>query len=91
MTGPSTPDRPARPVVNDLLSLHSGSIRLKIYGVERTLVDCFRHRRRLGMEPVLEALKDAINQRRLNVDELWRQAQAQRMQRVMTPELEALL
>jgi hypothetical protein len=43
------------------------------------------------MEPVLEALKDAINQRRLNVDELWKQAQAQRMQLVMTPYLEALL
>ena len=43
------------------------------------------------MDPVLEALKDAINQRRLSVDELWRQAQAQRMQRLMTPYLEALL
>jgi predicted transcriptional regulator of viral defense system len=72
-------------------ALRSGPIRLKVYGVEKTVVDCFRHRRRLGMEPVLEALKDAINQRRLNVDELWRQAQAQRMQRVMTPYLEALL
>ena len=30
-------------------TLHSGSIRLKVYGVERTLVDCFRHCRRLGM------------------------------------------
>jgi len=39
------------------------------------------------MDPVLDALKDAINQRRLNVDELWRQAQAQRMQQVMTPYL----
>jgi predicted transcriptional regulator of viral defense system len=72
-------------------SRRSGPIRLKVYGVEKTLVDCFRHRRRLGMEPVLEALKDAISQRRLNVDELWRQAQAQRMQRVITPYLEALL
>jgi predicted transcriptional regulator of viral defense system len=69
----------------------SGPNRLKVYGVEKTLVDCFRHRRRLGMEPVLEALKEAISQKRLNVDELWRQAQAQRMQRVMTPYLEALL
>lgn len=43
------------------------------------------------MEPVLEALKDAIKQRRLNVDELWQQAKAQRMQRVMAPYLEALL
>jgi len=72
-------------------TIRSGPIRLKVYGVEKTLVDCFRHRRRLGIEPVLEALKDAINQRRLNVDELWRQAQVQRMQRVMTPYLEALL
>ena len=30
----------------------SGPIRLKVYGVEKTLVDCFRHRRKLGMEPV---------------------------------------
>jgi len=72
-------------------TIRSGPLRLKVYGVEKTLVDCFRHRRRLGIEPVLEALKDAINQRRLNVDELWRQAQVQRMQRVMTPYLEALL
>jgi hypothetical protein len=43
------------------------------------------------MEPVLEALKDAISQRRLNVDGLWQQARAQRMQRVMAPYLEALL
>ncbi len=43
-------------------TLRSGPIRLKVYGVERTLVDC-----------------------------LWRQAQAQRMQRVMAPYLEALL
>jgi hypothetical protein len=36
---------------------------------------------------------DAISQRRFNVDELWRQAQAQaqRMPRVMVPYLEALL
>ena len=88
---PSPPFLPARPVVNDLLTLHSGSIRLKVYGVERTLVACCRHCRRLGMAPVLEALKDAINQRRLNVDELWRQAQAQRMQRLMTLYQEALL
>lgn len=72
-------------------TVRSGPIPLKVYGVEKTLVDCFRHRRRLGMDPVLEALKDAINQRQLNVDELWRQAQTQRMQRVMSPYLEALL
>lgn len=58
--------------------------------MEKALVVCFRHRR-LGMEPVLAALKDGINQRRLNVDELWQQAKAQRMQRVMAPYLEALL
>jgi predicted transcriptional regulator of viral defense system len=72
-------------------TIRSGPSRLKVYGVEKTLVDCFRHRRRLGMEPVLEALRDAIHQRRLNVDELWKKAQAQGMQRVMTPYLESLL
>ena len=72
-------------------TLRSGPIRLKVNGVEKTLVDCFRHRRRLGMEPVLEALKEAISQQRLDVDQLWQQAKALRMQRVMTPYLEAIL
>ena len=72
-------------------TIRSGPIYLRVYGVEKTLVDCFRQRRRLGMEVVLEALRDAIGQRRLNVDELWRQAKPQRMQRVMAPYLEALL
>ena len=58
---------------------------------EKTLFDCFRHRRRLGMGFVLEALKDAISQRGLNVDEPWQQARVHRMQRVMVPYLEALL
>jgi hypothetical protein len=72
-------------------TIRSGPIRLRVYGVEKTLVDCFRHRSRLGMEVVLEALRDASSQRRINVDELWRQAKAQRMQRVIAPYLEALL
>jgi predicted transcriptional regulator of viral defense system len=72
-------------------TIHPGPIRLRVYGMEKTLVDCFRHRRRMGMEVVLEALRDAIGQRRLNVDELWRQAKPQRMERVMAPYLEALL
>ena len=39
----------------------------------------------------LQLWEAAIGQRRLNVDELWRQAKPQRMQRVMAPYLEALL
>jgi len=74
-----------------VLKLRSGLISLQVYGVEKTLVDCFRHRRRLGMELVLEALKDAISQRGLNVDEPWQQARVHRMKRVMVPYLEALL
>lgn len=46
-------------------TLRSGPIRLQVYGVEKTLVDCFRLRRRHGMKLLLEALKDAIKQRRL--------------------------
>ena len=32
-----------------MFKLRSGLIRLQVYGVEKTLFDCFRHRRRLGM------------------------------------------
>ncbi len=68
-----------------------GAIPLRVYSLEKTLVDCFKYRRRLGMEVVLEALRDAVQQRRIQTDRLWTLATACRMQTVMKPYLESLL
>lgn len=56
----------------------------------RTVADCFKYRNKIGMEVVLEALKDAWNDRRVRIGELEAYARVCRVERVMRPYLEAL-
>jgi predicted transcriptional regulator of viral defense system len=63
---------------------------VRIYSLPKTLADCFKYRYKLGMEVVLEALKDAWNGRRVRMSELDVYARACRVERVMRPYLEAL-
>lgn len=64
---------------------------IKIYGVAKTLADCFKHRNKIGIDIVLEALKDAREQNKLNTDELWHYAKICRVTNVMRPYLEAIV
>jgi len=43
-----------------------------IYGVARTVADCFRFRNTVGLDVALEALTDAWRSQRLNVNDLSR-------------------
>ena len=40
----------------------------------RTVVDCFRFRRKVGLEPALEALHEALDDGKATVDQVWRAA-----------------
>lgn len=53
-------------------------------------VDCFKFRNRIGLDVALEALKEALRERRASPDELWAMAQRFRMANVMRPYLEAV-
>ncbi len=64
---------------------------VRVYGVARTIADCFRFRNKVGLDVVLEALADAWRAKRLNLDELHRLATGLRVQRVMQPYLEAIV
>jgi predicted transcriptional regulator of viral defense system len=64
---------------------------VRVYGVVRTVVDCFRFRNRLGLDVALEALIEARRSRRLDLNELDRVAKALRVARVMRPYLEMLV
>jgi predicted transcriptional regulator of viral defense system len=44
----------------------------RITNPARTVVDCFRFQNRVGREAAKEALHDALGQRRVTVDELYR-------------------
>lgn len=61
-----------------------------IYGVAKTLADCFKYRHKIGLDVALEALREAWRARRFTMDELDRHARICRVQRVMRPYLEAL-
>ena len=63
---------------------------VRIYGVAKTLADCFKYRNKIGLDVGLEALREAWSERRFTMDELDRYARICRVQRVMRPYLEAL-
>ena len=65
-------------------------VKLRIYGVAKTIADCFKHRNKIGLDVAIEALKDARSRRKVSADELWHYARICRVANVMRPYLEAL-
>lgn len=63
---------------------------VRIYGVAKTVADCFKYRNKVGLDVALEALRDAWRSRKMSMDELWRYARIDRMAKVMRPYLEAV-
>ena len=63
---------------------------LQVYGVARTVADCFKFRNRIGLDVAIEALKGALEQKKTNADELWHFAKLDRVTNLMRPYLEAL-
>ena len=62
----------------------------RITSPARTIVDCFRYRRKVGLDVALEALHDGLQLRVTTVDAIMRAAEVCRVQTVMRPYLEAL-
>ena len=65
-------------------------VKARIYSPAKTVVDCFKHRNKIGLDVALEALKDAWRTRKASADDLWRYAQDCRVATVMRPYMEAV-
>jgi len=65
-------------------------IELKVYGIEKTIADCFKHRNKIGVDVALEALKGARERNKIDIDELWHHAKICRVTNIMRPYLEAI-
>jgi predicted transcriptional regulator of viral defense system len=63
---------------------------VRVFGVAKTVVDCFKFRNKIGLDVALEALREAWNGKRATMDELWRYAEICRVANVMRPHLEAV-
>jgi predicted transcriptional regulator of viral defense system len=78
--------------------LHYGVITRPVLGVPvrvtspaRTVVDCFRYRRKFGIDVAIEALREAIRMRKATIGEIDRAADVCRARTVLQPFLEALV
>jgi predicted transcriptional regulator of viral defense system len=63
---------------------------LRITDIAKTVADCFKFRNKIGLDVALEALRDAVQHRRVSMDEIWRAAKVCRVATVMRPYLESL-
>jgi predicted transcriptional regulator of viral defense system len=63
---------------------------LKVYSVARTVVDCFKFRNKIGLDVALEALRLARQRKRAQNRELLRYARLLRVEKSMSPYLQAI-
>ena len=61
-----------------------------VYGLAKTVADCFRFRNKLGTEVAVEALSQAIRHKGVRPGDILRYAEKMRVDGVMLPYLEAL-
>lgn len=66
------------------------SVPVKVFGVAKTVADCFRHRSKVGLPVALEGLQEALRQRKATPAEIARQAEHGGVSTVVRPYLEAL-
>ncbi len=65
-------------------------VTVRIYGVARTLVDCFKYRNKLGLDIAIEALRFARERKRISNREILHFARLLRQVRVIGPYLESV-
>ena len=63
---------------------------VRVYGLAKTLADCFKYRNKTGTDVAVEALKQSLAERKASPAQIDRYARVCRVERVMRPYLEAL-
>jgi len=64
---------------------------VKIYGIEKTIADCFKFRNKIGSDVALEALRDYRKREGFNIGTLLHYARIDRVERIIKPYLEAIV
>jgi predicted transcriptional regulator of viral defense system len=67
-----------------------GGAQVRAFNVAKTVADCFKFRNKIGLDVALEALREAWNDKRATMDDLWRYAEICRVANVMRPYLETV-
>ena len=65
-------------------------VAIRVYSVAKTVADCFKFRNKVGLDVAIEALKDALREKKATVNEIYRYAKGCRVSNVIRPYMEAL-
>lgn len=66
-------------------------IELKVYSPAKTVADCFRYEKKIGLDVAVEALRDAWQKRKATMDELYHFAEVRNVKSKMLPYLNSLV
>ena len=64
---------------------------MRIYSREKTVADCFKFRKKIGLDIAVEALKDYLRQPNRNIAEMLNCARIDRVENIIRPYLQAAL
>jgi predicted transcriptional regulator of viral defense system len=67
-----------------------GGTPVRVTSPAKTVADCFKYRNKIGLDVAIEALKDALGNRKTSRDELWAAAAVCRVTRVIRPYIEMI-
>jgi predicted transcriptional regulator of viral defense system len=63
---------------------------VRVYGLAKTVADCFKYRNKIGLDVAIEALREARRAHRVTSEDLHLYARICRVENVMRPYMEAL-
>lgn len=65
-------------------------VSVKVFGIAKTIADCFRHRNKIGLPIAIEGLQEALRQRKVRPGAIARAAERGGVSTIIRPYLEAL-
>ena len=78
-------------LLNDSVETHVvEGVSVKVFGIVKTVADCFRYRNKIGLSVAIEGLQEALRQRKATPGDIARQAEHGGVSTVIRPYLEAL-
>jgi len=78
-------------LLNDSVETHvTEGVPIKVFGIVKTIADCFRYRNKIGLSVAIEGLQEALRQRKATPGEIAIQAEQGGVATVIRPYLEAL-
>jgi predicted transcriptional regulator of viral defense system len=66
-------------------------VKVRVYSKEKTITDCFKYRKKFGIEIAIEALKDYMRQPNPNLNHIMKYARINHVEKIIRPYIEALL